>query len=151
MSANASPSTGLAAGCGGARSSRPARPAPASAFGCAGMGSVPHRRPGSGRMGYVMSGAAMERAPPATTLARARAAAARAGTRARRHGASNNCTAQLSGTRKMGRAPRTGTVAGARFSPCNDRGHLPNSLVIGGHLVEIRGLTETKPARVAPV
>lgn len=67
-------------------------------------------------MGYVMGGAAMERALPAAVLARARAAAARATTRARRHGASNNCTAQLSGTRKMGRAPRTGTVAGARFS-----------------------------------
>ena len=67
-------------------------------------------------MGYVMGGAAMERALPAAVFARARAAAARATTRARRHGASNNCTAQLSGTRKMGRAPRTGTVAGARFS-----------------------------------
>ena len=67
-------------------------------------------------MGYVMGGAAMERALPAAVLARARAAAARAGTRARRHGASNNCTALLSGTRKMGRAPRTGTVTGARFS-----------------------------------
>ena len=67
-------------------------------------------------MGYVMGGAAMERALPAAVLARTRAAAARATTRARRHGASNNCTAQLSGTRKMGRAPRTGTVAGARFS-----------------------------------
>ena len=45
-------------------------------------------------MGYVMSGTAMERVLPATVLARARAAAARATTRARRHGASNNCTAQ---------------------------------------------------------
>ena len=67
-------------------------------------------------MGYVMGGAAMERDRPTALLARASAAAARATTRARRHGASNNCTAQLSGTRKMGRAPRTGTVAGARFS-----------------------------------
>ena len=67
-------------------------------------------------MGYVMGGAAMERALPATVLARARAAAARAATRARRHGASNNCTAQTSGTRKMSRAPLTGQVAGARFS-----------------------------------
>ena len=67
-------------------------------------------------MGYVMGGAAMETAMETTVLARARAAAARAGTRARRHGASNNCTAQLSGTRKMGRAPRTGQVAGARSS-----------------------------------
>ena len=47
-------------------------------------------------MGYVMGGAAMERALPATVPAWARAAAARAATRARRHGASNNCTAQLS-------------------------------------------------------
>ena len=67
-------------------------------------------------MGYVMGGAAIETAMETTVLARARAAAARAAARARRHGASNNCTAQLSGTRKMGRAPRTGTVAGARFS-----------------------------------
>ena len=43
-------------------------------------------------MGYVMSGVAIERALPAAVLARARAAAARATTRARRHGASNNCT-----------------------------------------------------------
>ena len=56
-------------------------------------------------MGYVMSAVVVERALPAAVLARARAAAARAYTRPRRHGASNNCTAQLSGTRKMGRAP----------------------------------------------
>ena len=45
-------------------------------------------------MGYVMGDAAMERDRPAALLARASAAAARATTRARRHGASNNCTAQ---------------------------------------------------------
>ena len=67
-------------------------------------------------MGYVMGGAAMERALPAAVLARARAAAARAATRARRHGASNNCTGAGVGTLKMGRAPRTGKVAGALFS-----------------------------------
>ena len=67
-------------------------------------------------MGGAMGGAVMERVLPAAVVARARAAAARAATRARRHGASNNCTAQLSGTRKMGRAPRTGQVAAARFS-----------------------------------
>ena len=67
-------------------------------------------------MGYVMSGAAMERVLPAAVLARARAAAARATTRARRHGASNNCTAQHQRCRKLGRALCTGQVAGARFS-----------------------------------
>ena len=67
-------------------------------------------------MGYVMGGAAMERALPATVLARARAAAARAATRARRHGASNNCTAQHQRCRELGRALCTGKVAGARFS-----------------------------------
>ena len=67
-------------------------------------------------MGYVMGGAAMETAMETTVLARARAAAARATTRARRHGAGNNCAPRAPGTRKMARAPRTGTVAGARFS-----------------------------------
>jgi len=67
-------------------------------------------------MGYVMGGAAMETAMETTVLARARAAAARAGTRARRHGASNNCTAQHQRCRELGRALCTGKVAGARFS-----------------------------------
>ena len=67
-------------------------------------------------MGYVMGDAAMERDRPAALLARASAAAARAATRARRHGAGNNCAPRAPATRKMARAPRTGTVAGARFS-----------------------------------
>ena len=49
-------------------------------------------------------GAGMERGLPAAVGARARAAAARATTRARRHGASNNCTAQLSGTKNASRS-----------------------------------------------
>ena len=64
----------------------------------------------------AQSSSALTSATMSPSAAAAGAAAARATTRARRHGASNNCTAQLSGTRKMGRAPRTGTVAGARFS-----------------------------------
>ena len=50
-------------------------------------------------MGYVVSSAAAERALPAVVLARARAEVARAATRARRHGASNNCTPAMPKTR----------------------------------------------------